>query len=114
MVRKIFIDNPSMNEVYPGDSRNILEVFCIFDGEIEIFDLSKVPIERSQYDLCDNRIFNKGYLISNRCIACDRCKRECPQQCIKSGSKYKIMQDHCLHCGLCHENCPVRAIEKVG
>ena len=63
-----------------------LEVFCIFDGEIEIFDLSKVPIERSQYDLCDNRIFNKGYLISNRCIACDRCKRECPQQCIKSGS----------------------------
>ena len=113
-LEKIFIDNPSMNEVYPGDSRNILEVFCIFDGEIEIFDLSKVPIERSQYDLCDNRIFNKGYLISNRCIACDRCKRECPQQCIKSGSKYKIMQDHCLHCGLCYENCPVRAIEKVG
>lgn len=62
-LEKIFIDNPSMNEVYPGDSRNILEVFCIFDGEIEIFDLSKVPIERSQYDLCDNRIFNKGYLI---------------------------------------------------
>lgn len=28
-------------------------------GEIEIFDLSKVPIERSQYDLCDNRILIK-------------------------------------------------------
>ena len=82
--------------------------------KLKLSDLSKVPIERSQYDLCDNRIFNKGYLISNRCIACDRCKRERPQQCIRSGSKYKIMQDHCLHCGLCYENCPVRAIEKVG
>ena len=101
---------------YLNELRKIKDVAMatVDSGEIEIFDLSKVPIERSQYDLCDNRIFNKGYLISNRCIACDRCKRECPQQCIKSGSKYKIMQDHCLHCGLCYENCPVRAIEKVG
>lgn len=33
-----------MNEVYPGDSRNILEVFCIFDGEIEIFVYQKYQL----------------------------------------------------------------------
>lgn len=112
-LEKIFIANPSMNDVYPGESRNILEVFCI-SGELEIFDLSKSPIERDQYDLQGNSCFNKGYMITNKCIGCSRCQQNCPQQCIKSGKVYEIKQKHCLHCGLCYEKCPVKAIEKVG
>ncbi len=38
---KIFEQNLSMNDVYPGQSRYILEVFCIKRAIIETFDLSK-------------------------------------------------------------------------
>ena len=50
----------------------------------------------------------KGFIISNQCIQCGLCQKNCPQQCI---SNYQIQQEHCLHCGLCYENCPVQAIE---
>lgn len=111
---KIFNDNPSMSDVYPGNSRNILEVFCIHQGELEVFDLSKIPIERYSYNLQGEEIFNQGYQIDETCICCNRCKQGCPQQCIKSGKIYMIEQSHCLHCGLCYEKCPVGAIKKVG
>lgn len=111
---KIFNDNRSMSDVYPGNSRNILEVFCIHQGELEVFDLSKTPIERYSYDLQGEEIFNHGYQIDETCICCNRCKQGCPQQCIKSGKIYMIEQSHCLHCGLCYEKCPVEAIKKVG
>ena len=111
---RIFDDNPSMNNVYPGQSQKILDVFCIKEGEVEVFDLSVTPIERYQYDLQGKIINKNGYLISEACISCGRCKKECPQQCIESAKIYQIKQNHCLHCGLCYEICPVRAIEKVG
>ncbi|WP_455682287.1 pyridoxamine 5'-phosphate oxidase family protein [Thomasclavelia sp.] len=111
---KIFNDNRSMSDVYPGNSRNILEVFCIHQGELEVFDLSKIPIERYSYNLQGEEIFNHGYQIDETCICCNRCKQGCPQQCIKNGKIYMIEQSHCLHCGLCYEKCPVGAIKKVG
>lgn len=111
---RIFNDNPSMNNVYPGQSQKILEVFCIKEGEVEVFDLSKTPIQRYQYDMQGNTIFRNGYLINEACIGCGQCKQQCPQQCIESAEVYKIKQLHCLHCGLCHEVCPVGAIKKVG
>jgi len=36
-IDRIFDENPSMNTVYPGESRYILEPFCIDNGEIEFF-----------------------------------------------------------------------------
>ena len=38
-IDRIFAANPSMNDVYPGDARYVLEAFCIAQGELECFDL---------------------------------------------------------------------------
>lgn len=111
-IDKIFDNNPSMNNVYPGDSRYILEPFCIDNGILEFFDLGIEPIFRETLALGENLEAEKGFLISEDCIGCGRCARSCPQKCIEEGSPYRIQQAHCLHCGLCRENCPAKAIKR--
>lgn len=113
-IDRIFDENPSMKAVYPGESRYILEPFCIDRGEIEFFDLGKSPIVRQSFSLGQDTAKQKGYEITNLCIGCGKCKKNCPQQCIEVGKPYVIRQEHCLHCGLCYENCPVQAIVKRG
>ena len=108
-IDKIFEENPSMNSVYPNDSRYVLEPFCIENGEVEFFDLGCEPIERESFSLGNSKVTNKGFEITDKCIKCKKCERICPQKCI---SDFKINQNHCLHCGLCFENCPVNAIIK--
>ena len=109
-IDKIFEANPSMNRVYPGESRYILEPFCIRTGTIEFFDLGKEPIHRESFSIGGAAVEEKGFFITDGCIGCGKCKRNCPQQCIAEGTPYVIAQEHCLHCGLCFENCPVQAI----
>lgn len=111
-IDKLFKLNPSMNDVYPGDARYILEAFCVYEGEVEYFDLLKKPIFRTSFSLNDGKIIKKGFFISDKCIKCGTCYRNCPQKAIiEKETHYEIMQEHCLHCGLCFENCPVKAIE---
>ena len=50
-IDRIFEANPSMNEVYPDDSRYILEAFVIDRGSIEFFDLGIKPVERQYFTL---------------------------------------------------------------
>ena len=50
-IDRIFQENPSMNSVYPDESRYILEPFCIADAEIEFFDLGKEPINRENFTI---------------------------------------------------------------
>lgn len=109
-IDKMFEYNPSMNNVYPGESRYILEPFCIKDGELEFFDLSGEPIYRESFVLGKGVVHQKGFFIGEECIGCGVCQSGCPQQCIKSGEPFVIEQNNCLHCGLCYENCPVQAI----
>lgn len=113
-IDRIFDENPSMKEVYPGESRYILEPFCIDRGEIEFFDLGKSPIVRQSFSLGQDPVKQKGFEITDLCIGCGNCKKNCPQQCIEIGKPYVIRQEHCLHCGLCYENCQVQAIVKRG
>ena len=113
-IDRIFAENPSMKDVYPGDSRYILEPFCIESGEIEWFDLGNSPIVRKVFPLGQDTVRQKGFEITGRCIGCGKCQQTCPQQCIESGKPYSIRQEHCLHCGLCYENCPAQAIKKRG
>ena len=111
-IDRIFDANPSMNEIYPNDSRYILEAFVIDNGQAEFFDLGVKPIHRQYFSLGEETTKKKGFFISDKCIGCGKCKRLCPQQCIKSGKPYVIQQEHCLHCGLCAETCPVNSIRK--
>ena len=111
-VDRIFEENPSMNDVYPGDSRYISEAFCIEDGWLEFFDLGRSPIYREQFTIGAAKKEEKGFLITNACIGCGRCKEVCPQQCIREGTPFEIQAEHCLHCGLCQEQCPAGAIQR--
>lgn len=110
-IDKIFDQNPSMNDVYPDKSRYILQPFSISQGEIEFFDLSKTPINRQTFALGNARVKFRGFEITDRCIQCGKCVKNCPQKCIEN---FVINQTHCLHCGLCFENCPQKAIIKRG
>ena len=111
-IDRIFEENPSMNNVYPGERRRILEAFCVEGEKVEFFDLGKEPIYRESFGMNGNEIRKKGYKITNACIQCGKCKTCCPQQCIREGKPFEIEQEHCLHCGLCYEECPVAAISK--
>ena len=110
-IDRIFEENPSMNTVYPGESRYELEAFCIENGSVEFFDLGKEPIVRESFTFGNAAAKKSGFQITDGCIHCGTCERICPQKCIADDT---INQTHCLHCGLCAEECPVGAIKKRG
>lgn len=112
LLGRIFQENPSMNSVYPGDSRYILEVFCLYEGEGEYFCLATEPIVRRPFSFGQKTHTLKGFEITESCIGCGICAAACPQQAIEEGVPYVISQEHCLHCGLCFRDCPVQAIER--
>jgi uncharacterized pyridoxamine 5'-phosphate oxidase family protein/NAD-dependent dihydropyrimidine dehydrogenase PreA subunit len=113
-IDRIFDQNPSMDDMYPGQSRYVLDPFVIDNGCVEIFDLGVSPIYRQTFSLGGAPTHPQGFQITDACIGCGTCARNCPQQCITPGKPFAIAQEHCLHCGLCYENCPVQAIEKRG
>ncbi|MFA5117595.1 MAG: NADH-quinone oxidoreductase subunit NuoF [Candidatus Omnitrophota bacterium] len=54
------------------------------------------------------------YEITETCVGCTMCKKNCPVQAI-SGSpklKHEIFQEKCIKCGLCFKVCKFNAIKK--
>ncbi|MBK5252747.1 MAG: NADH-quinone oxidoreductase subunit NuoF [Peptostreptococcaceae bacterium] len=54
------------------------------------------------------------YYITDACIGCTKCARNCPVNCISGEVKklHVIDSDNCIKCGACMEACPVDAIIK--
>jgi uncharacterized pyridoxamine 5'-phosphate oxidase family protein/Pyruvate/2-oxoacid:ferredoxin oxidoreductase delta subunit len=107
---KIFEENPYMKKTYPGETRQILEVFCIKDGAMEYFNLGVHPIFRESYVIGNGISKENVYMITADCTGCKTCAKICPQGCITAGTPYRIVQENCLQCGLCNERCPVSAV----
>jgi uncharacterized pyridoxamine 5'-phosphate oxidase family protein/NAD-dependent dihydropyrimidine dehydrogenase PreA subunit len=112
-IEKIFEEQPYLANVYPGNTRNIGIVFEIRNASIEYFHLGVNPIFRETYTIGNAKILPKGYIITEQCIACGACEKNCPQKCITSGTIFEIQQEHCLHCGNCAAHCPVHAVERL-
>ena len=112
---EVFKQNPYMAEIYPQEeSRQALEVFQVYEGSGEYFDLSVKPICREQFALGKGeKISSGGYFITNRCHGCRICYSRCPQKCIDLSVKPLVInQANCLHCGNCMTVCPFGAVEK--
>jgi NADH-quinone oxidoreductase subunit F len=54
------------------------------------------------------------YSITDKCIGCTKCARNCPVSCISGRIKEKhiIDQEKCIKCGVCQVNCSFNAIIK--
>jgi len=109
----IFAEQPILENVYPGQTRDIGIVFVIRDMEIEYFNLGVKPIFRESYTLGAGKIRAKGYLITDECTGCGICAEGCPQNAVCEGVPYHIETEHCLHCGRCEENCPAGAVRRL-
>lgn len=116
LLERVFEENPYMKDIYPQqESRSALEVFCIYEGQGEFFDLSCQPIFRDTFVLGNEREHKIGYFVQDTCIGCKLCYSVCPQKCINVSDKPAVIQqEHCLHCGRCVEICPAHAIERIG
>jgi uncharacterized pyridoxamine 5'-phosphate oxidase family protein len=114
VVDKIFERNPMMNDLYPGESRYVLEGIHLYRGRGEIFDLSTEPPLRQRFAFGGAHVKPPGYRITDACIACGVCRETCPVDVISEGDVYRIDGTHCLECGLCQEVCPEDAVEPAG
>ena len=108
----LYQEQPYLENVYPGETKNIDTMFVIRNYTIEYFCLSTRPITREYFAMGSAQIKPKGYHITDACISCGNCRGCCPQGCITEGTPYVIDEIHCLQCGNCAENCPTQAIER--
>lgn len=111
---RIFMEQPYLKNVYPGDTREIGVIYEIRQAQIEYFHLGVSPIFRETYTIGGGITAQRGYRITEQCIGCGTCLSHCPQKCIAAGEQYSIRQEHCLHCGNCFVHCPVGAVRRVG
>lgn len=82
LVDKVFEENPYMKEIYPLNARHALQVFQLYEGQGEYFDLSSKPIFRDTFTLGFKKEEYIKYVINESCTSCDKCTKICPQQCI--------------------------------
>lgn len=108
---RIFELNPMLNNLYEGEKREILDPFCIYEGDGEILDLGSLPFSRYRFAFGKKDVIQQGYLINNNCISCGTCKEVCPEHCISDSDGFVINPSSCIECGRCYENCPAEAID---
>ena len=104
---------PYLENVYPGETKEIDVMYRISDYALEYFSLATHPVTRVFFEVGGAARERKGFRIGDSCIGCGTCQRNCPQQVISEGTPFVIAQEHCLMCGNCYEHCPVQAIEEL-
>lgn len=112
----LFEKNPYMKSIYPGHTREALDVFCLYEAQGEYFDITDPShIVRDDIIIGNKEIIHTGYFVGDKCIGCKLCYSVCPQKCIDiTHTPVVIDQHHCLHCGRCQEICPQQCIVKRG
>ena len=54
-----------------------------------------------------------AYVISDGCVSCGACERQCPVGAISMGdSQFQIDPDKCISCGSCAGACPTGSISE--
>ncbi|BBD07279.1 4Fe-4S binding protein [Desulfovibrio ferrophilus] len=108
---RLFLANPVMNDLYPGEKRYILETFVMENGTGEIFDLSQTPPRRRRFSFGKATITAPMFAVNDNCIACGQCAEVCPVGAVTlNETLFKIDHTQCLECGACYEICPSEAI----
>lgn len=113
---EIFEKNPYMQKIYPGETRDALEVFHLYEAQGEYFDISNPShVVRQAIVIGNVDVLQNGYFVGQGCIGCKLCYSVCPQKCIDISAKPVIIDpNRCLHCGRCAEICPKQVIAKRG
>lgn len=111
----IFDNNPYMKKIYPKETKDVLEVFCLYEAVGEYFDISNPSkIFRDSIEIGCKDYKKNGYYVTKCCIGCNKCYLACPQKCIDIYSiPVVIDQNHCLHCKRCVDVCPMQCIKKI-
>ncbi|MBR2287223.1 MAG: 4Fe-4S binding protein [Clostridia bacterium] len=108
----LYREQPYLENVYPGETKNIDEIYVLRAYTISYFCLSTRPITRAYFSVGGAPEIRRGYRIGDDCIHCGTCQSVCPQGAISEGEPFVIDRSHCLECGNCMEHCPVGAIER--
>jgi ferredoxin len=102
-------------EKYPA-----MTTFVLYKGKGEIFDYDfekqsrDHKLERIRFSFGDFIFEKAGLVITDKCISCGKCKKECTFDAITQGNPYRIDGTRCDECGSCYLACPVGAILSKG
>lgn len=72
-----------MKKIYPGDTKDAIEVFWLYEAQGEYFDISNPSnIVRDTITIGKTEAVQTGYFIGKECIGCKLCYSVCPQNAL--------------------------------